>query len=110
VLVWPGSVNAGRHGIAVSTLDDLKRLTERVDLDLIALRLDAGAFAARAIELVLDLYEARNLDLARCDISFGLDPLAALALTGRAADEPALGQVWRATWRRSPSAATAARR
>jgi methylmalonyl-CoA mutase len=92
VLVWPGSVNAGRHGIAVSTLDDLQRLTERVDLDLIALRLDAGAFAAQAIELVLDLYEARNLDLARCDISFGLDPLAALALTGRGADEAALGK------------------
>jgi methylmalonyl-CoA mutase len=64
-----GSVSAGAHGIAVATLDDLKRLTDGIDLDLIALRLDAGAFGARRPRLVLDLYEARNLDLARCDVA-----------------------------------------
>jgi methylmalonyl-CoA mutase len=90
VLVWPGSVSAGAHGIAVSGLDDLKRLCDGIDIDMIALRLDAGAFGPEAARLVLDLYEARNLDLARCDIGFGLDPLAALALTGRGADEAAL--------------------
>jgi methylmalonyl-CoA mutase len=89
-LVWPGSVSAGDHGIAVSGLDDLKRLCDGIDIDLIALRLDAGAFGHEAARLVLDLCEARNLDLARCDIGFGLDPLAALALTGRAADEAGL--------------------
>jgi methylmalonyl-CoA mutase len=89
-LVWPGSVSAGDHGIAVSGLDDLKRLCDGIDIDLTALRLDAGAFGPEAARLVLDLCEARNLDLARCDIGFGLDPLAALALTGRAADEAAL--------------------
>jgi methylmalonyl-CoA mutase len=90
VLVWPGSVSAGAHGVAVSRIDDLRRLTGRVELDLIAVRLDAGPFGLRAAELVLDLYDSRNLDLTRCDISFGLDPLAALALTGRAGDEAAL--------------------
>jgi methylmalonyl-CoA mutase len=90
VLVWPGSVSAGAHGIAVSGLDDLKRLCDGIDIDMIALRLDAGAFGPEAARLVLDLCEARNLDLARCDIGFGLDPLAALALTGRGADEAAL--------------------
>jgi methylmalonyl-CoA mutase len=89
VLVWPGAVSAGDHGIAVATLDDLERLTGGVDLGLISLRLDAGAFGPEAARLVLDLCEARNLDLARCDINFGLDPLAALALTGRGGGEAA---------------------
>jgi methylmalonyl-CoA mutase len=89
-LVWPGSVSAGPHGVAVATLDDLKRLTNRVELDRIAVRLDAGGFGRQAARLVVALYEARNLDLARCDISFGLDPLSAFALTGRAAGEAAL--------------------
>jgi methylmalonyl-CoA mutase len=90
VLVWPGSVSAGAHGIAVATLDDLKRLTNGFDLDLTALRLDAGGFGNQAARLVLDLYEARNLDIARCDVAFGLDPLGAFALTGRAGDVAAL--------------------
>jgi methylmalonyl-CoA mutase len=90
VLVWPGSVSAGDHGVAVATLDDLKRLTDGIDVDLMALRLDAGGFGVRAAHLVLDLCEARNLDLARCDVAFGLDPLGAFALTGRAGDVAAL--------------------
>jgi methylmalonyl-CoA mutase len=90
VLVWPGSVSAGAHGVAVSKLSDLERLADGIDLDLIALRLDAGGFGSEAARLVLDLCEARNLDLARCDIAFGLDPLGAFALTGRAGDEVAL--------------------
>jgi methylmalonyl-CoA mutase len=90
VVVWPGSVSAGDHGVAVATLDDLKRLANGIDLDLVALRLDAGGFGNQAARLVLDLYEARNLDLARCDVAFGLDPLGAFALTGQAGDVAAL--------------------
>jgi methylmalonyl-CoA mutase len=90
VLVWPGSVCAGGHGITVSSLDDLKRLTAGIELDLISLRLEAGRYAEQAVRLVLDLYSARNLDLARCDISFGLDPLGVFGQTGRAADEATL--------------------
>ena len=90
VLVWPGSVAAGAHGIAVATLDDLERLTDRIDLDLISLRLDAGGYGRQAADLLLGLYQARNLDPARCDIAFGLDPLAGFALTGRTGDEAAL--------------------
>jgi methylmalonyl-CoA mutase len=90
VLVWPGSVSAGDHGVAVANLDDLKRLTDGIELDLIALRLDAGGFGNRTARLVLGLCEARNLDLARCDVAFGLDPLSAFALTGRASDGAAL--------------------
>lgn len=90
VLVWPGSVGAGAHGIAAATLDDLKRLTDGVELDLVSLRLDAGRFGHRAVGLVIDIYEAMNLDPGRCEVNFGLDPLAALALTGRGADEATL--------------------
>ena len=90
VLVWPGSVSAGAHGVAVATPGDLERLTDGIDLDLVALRLDAGDFGDQAARLMLDLYEARNLDLARCDVAFGLDPLGAFALTGRAAEVEAL--------------------
>lgn len=86
VLVWPGSVSAGAHGVAVSTPRDLERLTKGIDIDPVALRLDAGGFGSEAVRLVLDFYAARNLDLARCDVAFGLDPLGAFALTGRAAD------------------------
>lgn len=90
VLVWPGSVGAGAHGIAVATPGELKRLTKGVELEFISLRLDAGGFGREAARLVLDLYEERNLDIARCDISFGIDPLAALALNGQAAEEASL--------------------
>ena len=90
VLVWPGTVTAGAHGLAVATLDDLKRLSEGLELGLVALRLDAGGFGHEAARLVLDLCEARNLDLARCEISFGLDPLSALALAGRGGEEASL--------------------
>ncbi|MFW6077401.1 MAG: methylmalonyl-CoA mutase family protein, partial [Hyphomicrobiales bacterium] len=90
VLVWPGSVGAGDHGIMVSTLDDLKRLTDGIDIERVVLRLDAGAFGQQAAGLILDLCEARNIDPARCDVAFGLDPLGALALTGLADDEAAL--------------------
>lgn len=90
VLVWPGSVSAGAHGVPVATLDELKRLTDGIDLDLVALRLDAGGFGNEAARLVLDLYEAHNFDLARCNVAFGLDSLGAFALTGRAADVGAL--------------------
>ncbi|HUE45502.1 MAG TPA: methylmalonyl-CoA mutase family protein [Aestuariivirgaceae bacterium] len=86
VLVWPGSVSAGAHGVAVANPDDFERLTDGIELDLIALRLDAGGFGNEAVQLVFDLYEARNLDIARCDVAFGLDPLGNFALTGRAAD------------------------
>ena len=90
VLVWPGSGCAGGYGITVDSLDDLKRLTAGIELDLISLRIDAGRYAERAARLVLDLHDARNLDLARCDISFGFDPLGSFALTGRAAHEATL--------------------
>ena len=40
-LVMPQSVGAGEHGLAITGPDDLERLFERVELDLISVRLDA---------------------------------------------------------------------
>jgi methylmalonyl-CoA mutase len=54
-----------------------------VELDFISLRLDAGKHGRDLAMLVLDEYKRRLLDLSRCRLDLGLDPLGALALNGR---------------------------
>jgi hypothetical protein len=53
-----------------------------VELDFISLRLDAGKHGRDLAMLVLDEYKRRLLDLSRCRLDLGLDPLGALALNG----------------------------
>ena len=81
-LVMPDSVNAGGHGLPLGNLDDLKRLTERVELELIGLRLDAGRHALWLPQLILTLYKSRNLDLGKCDLRLCIDPVGRFALGG----------------------------
>jgi methylmalonyl-CoA mutase len=82
-LVLPGSVTAGAHGVAVTDAKSLERLFDGVELDFISLRLDAGSNGRDLAMLVLDEYKRRLLDLSRCRLDLGLDPLGALALNGR---------------------------
>jgi hypothetical protein len=82
-LVLPGSVNAGSHGVAVSDAKSLERLFDGVELDFISVRLDAGRNGRDLALLVLGEYKRRLLDLSRCRLDLGLDPLGALALNGR---------------------------
>lgn len=89
-IVLPGAVTAGRHGAPITGLDDLRRLTEGIELDAISVRLDAGRHWYHAAGLLMELCEALNLDLGRCRISFGIDPLGGLALGGSLVEEERL--------------------
>ncbi|NNE23674.1 MAG: methylmalonyl-CoA mutase small subunit [Rhizobiales bacterium] len=89
-LVMPQSVSAGEHGLAVAGPEDLKRLLERVELDLIGLRLDAGRHGLWMTPLLLSLYQERNLDPKACDLKLGIDPVGRFAHTGAMLAEPAM--------------------
>ncbi len=86
-LVLPGSVTAGSCGVPVQSVADIKRLMKDVELDLISLRLDAGRLDIeqggwQAAHDLLQVYQDRNLDLSRCDLTLALDPVASFAITG----------------------------
>ena len=91
-LVMPQSVSAGAHGLAVTGPDDLKRLLERVELDLISLRLDAGRHGLWLTPMLLSLYQERNLDPKACDLKLGIDPVGRFAHTGAMLAEPAMSE------------------
>ncbi len=82
-LVLPGSITAGASGVAVTDARSLQRLFEGVELDLIDLRLDGGRHGRDLALLVLDEYKRRRLDLSRCSLTLGLDPLGAFAHGGK---------------------------
>lgn len=86
-LVLPGAVTAGRYGVPVQTVEDIKKLTKEVELDLISVRLDAGPGGRQIGQKLLQVYRDRNLDLSRCDLNFGLDPIANFAISGATAQE-----------------------
>ena len=82
-LVIPGSVTAGAHGVAITDAKSVERVFDGVELDFISLRLDGGRNGRDLALAVLDEYKRRLLDLSRCRLDLGLDPLGALALNGR---------------------------
>ncbi len=85
-LVFAGETARG-YGLPL-TLDALTTALEGVELDLIAVRVDAGGRAAEAMHLLGQLTTARRLGSAALPIDLGLDPLGALARTGRPAAGP----------------------
>lgn len=70
-------------GVAVQNLDDVDRALSGVMLDLIHLRLDAGAGGRDIAALLLALAERRGHRLSDLSLDLGLDPIGALAATGR---------------------------
>ena len=82
-LVLPGSISAGASGVAITDARSVQRLFEGVELDLINLRLDGGRHGRDLALLVLDEYKRRRLDLSRCNLTLGLDPLGAFAHGGK---------------------------
>ena len=82
-LVLPGTVSAGVGGVAITDAKSVQRLFDGVDLDLISLRLDGGRNGRDLALLVLEEYKRRRLDLSRCTLTVGLDPLGAFALGGK---------------------------
>jgi len=94
-MVLPGTPTAGAYGVPVSDVKDIKLLMNGVELDLISLRLDAGADGLEMAANLLQVYQDRNLDLSRCDLKLAVDPVAGFAINGSssASDELASGMV-----------------
>ncbi|MEO1159508.1 MAG: methylmalonyl-CoA mutase family protein [Pseudomonadota bacterium] len=91
-LVLPGSISAGTSGVAVTDARSVQRLFEGVELDLIDLRLDGGRHGRNLALLVLDEYKRRRLDLSRCSLTLGLDPLGAFAHGGKVTERGELSR------------------
>ncbi len=91
-LVLPGSISAGGFGVAVTEARSVQRLFEGVELDLIDLRLDGGRHGRDLALLVLDEYKRRRLDLSRCSLTLGLDPLGAYAHGGKVTERSELSR------------------
>lgn len=89
-LVLPGSISAGAAGVAVTDARSVQRLLDGVELDLIDLRLDGGRHGRDLALLVLEEYKRRRLDLARCSLTLGLDPLGAFAHVGKVTERSEL--------------------
>ncbi|MEO9876783.1 MAG: methylmalonyl-CoA mutase family protein [Anderseniella sp.] len=91
-LVLPGSISAGASGVAVTDVRSVQRLFEGVELDLIDLRLDGGRHGRDLALVVLDEYKRRRLDLSRCSLTLGLDPLGAYAHGGKVTERSELSR------------------
>lgn len=82
-LVWRGAAAARGFGLAAPTLDRLDDALAGVMLDLIHVRLDAGAAGRQAAALLIALAERRGHALADFDADLALDPIGAMAALGR---------------------------
>ncbi len=96
-LVLSGSISAGHYGLPSFDVNSIKRLSQGVELDLISVRLDAGANWHDASQNLLQVYQDRNLNLSRCTLSFCIDPVSAFALTGQSGSNSSVGKNMAAT-------------
>ncbi|WP_407341147.1 methylmalonyl-CoA mutase family protein [Methylocapsa polymorpha] len=69
-------------GVAIASESDLDDALAGVELDLISLRLDAGARALEIAQFFLALARKRRLTSAALDIDFGHDPIGHFARSG----------------------------
>ena len=84
-VVFAGAGGAYGYGLASADAASLDALFEGVRLDAgVTLELDLGPSAEEQALDVAALAERSGADLGRLDLSFGLDPLGALARSGRA--------------------------
>jgi methylmalonyl-CoA mutase len=93
-VVFAGAGGAYGYGLASAHAASLDILFEGVRLDSgVTLELDLGPSADEQARDVASLAERSGADLGRLDLSFGLDPLGALARSGRAREDwPAIAQ------------------
>ncbi|MGJ3261784.1 MAG: methylmalonyl-CoA mutase family protein [Salinarimonas sp.] len=82
-LVFPQSHTARGFGLQASTLDALDAVLAGVMLDLVHVRLDAGAAGRQAAAMLIALAERRGHALADLSIDLALDPIGAAAAAGR---------------------------
>lgn len=84
-VVFAGAAGAYGYGLASADAASLGALFGGVNLDAgLTLELDLGPSAEEQALNVAALIERSGADLGRLDLSFGLDPLGALARSGRA--------------------------
>lgn len=83
VLVTPQARSARGFGLRVETLADLEAALDGVMLDLVHLRLDAGAAGRHVAALVLALAKKRGHALGDLALDLALDPIGAAAASGR---------------------------
>jgi len=81
-LVFPDSIAARSHGLAVETVDELDAVLDGVALEMITLRLEPAASGHRNATLAAALAEKRGLAPDKANIDFGLTPLSVAMATG----------------------------
>jgi methylmalonyl-CoA mutase len=82
-LVFDGAASARGFGLRVEMLEDLERALSNVMLDLIHVRLDAGMRGRQAAALFMALAEKRGHAPGDLQVDLGLDPIGAMAASGR---------------------------
>ena len=81
-LVFAGAPSSRGFGLQAADAGALDRALRGTMLDLISVRVDAGAAGARIARLLLDVAEARGHELRRLDLDLGIDPIGAVAASG----------------------------
>jgi methylmalonyl-CoA mutase len=76
------AIAARGFGVEISGMRDLDAALAGIELDLICVRLDAGAKALELAPLFATMARARRLTPAALDADFGHDPIGELARTG----------------------------
>jgi methylmalonyl-CoA mutase len=82
-LVLAGSPAAHGFGLQLPSIDELDRALAGIMLDMVAVRLDAGAGGPDAAAMLLGLAERRGHKLGQLELDLGLDPIGTAAATGR---------------------------
>ncbi|KUL92637.1 methylmalonyl-CoA mutase [Bosea sp. WAO] len=82
VLSFAGARAARGYGLVAEDVAALDTALDGVMLDLIRLRLDPAPAGERNARLVAELIARRDIDPAKVDVDFGLDPVGVLASHG----------------------------
>ncbi len=92
-IVLPEAGSARGFGLGATTADALDHALRGVMLDLVTVRLEAGAAGRDAAAQFVALAESRGHPLSGLDLDLGLDPIGAAARTGQlSAPWPVVGQ------------------
>lgn len=81
-LVFEGAPNAFGYGLP-ATPEALARALDGVELDRTHLRIDVHPMSRASVDWLVELLTARRVDPANLSLSFGIDPAAIFAGTGR---------------------------
>lgn len=81
-LVFAGAPNAFNYGLP-SSLDGLKAVLNDVSLQDVHLRIDVHPQSRASIDWLAEILQQKQVDPSRVQLSFGVDPTAIFAGTGR---------------------------